>query len=86
MKQSSINITASEAYTLGKHNTQFVSTYKFICEFMKLRNNPCTALIHNWEAMIFIADVFNAGRISGIREERNRKNKANFNSNNSMTR
>lgn len=86
MKQSSINITATEAYTLGRHNPQFVSAYKFIPEFMKLRNNPCTALMHDWEAMIFIADVFNAGRISGIREERNQKNKANFNSNNLMTR
>ena len=69
MNQPIIHITAHEANALGKYNPAFAATDDFVNEFLRLRTGNNELPAPNWETIVFFSDVFNAGRISGIREE-----------------
>lgn len=74
MKPSAIHITPQEADALGKYTPVLIDTIDFLGELLKLRADAGISL-SDWKTVVFICDVFNAGRISGVREERLRRNK-----------
>ena len=76
MNWNMIHITAHEADTLGQYNPAFIATDNLVREFLALRVGANEVPALTWETIVFISDVFNAGRISGIREERARRGKA----------
>ena len=73
MSRNAIHITAHEADTLGQYNPAFIATDALVNELLKLRSGTDNPHPLNWETAVFAADIFNAGRISGIREERARR-------------
>lgn len=81
MSRNAIHITAHEADTLGQYNPAFIATDKLVREFLALRVGANEAPALTWETIVFISDVFNAGRISGIREERARRRRTHTASN-----
>ena len=76
MNRNAIHITAHEADTLGQYKPAFIATDNLVREFLALRVGANEVPALTWETIVFISDVFNAGRISGIREERARRGKA----------
>ena len=72
MNRPTIHITAHEADALGQYNPAFIATDKLANELLRLRSGTDDPHPLNWETAVFISDIFNAGRISGIREERAR--------------
>ncbi len=81
MSRNAIHITAHEADTLGQYNPAFIATDALVNELLKLRSGTDDPHAFGWETAVFAADIFNAGRISGIREERARRRRTHAASN-----
>lgn len=81
MNRNVIHITAHEADTLGQYNPAFIATDNLVNELLRLRSGTDDPHPLNWETAVFISDIFNAGRISGIREERARRRRTHTASN-----
>lgn len=81
MSRNAIHITAHEVDTLGQYNPAFIATDALVNELLKLRSGTDDPHPLNWETAVFAADIFNAGRISGIREERARRRRTHTASN-----
>ncbi|WP_291244791.1 hypothetical protein [Fournierella sp.] len=81
MSWNMIHITVHEADTLGRYNPAFIATDSLVNELLRLRSGTDDPHPFNWETAVFISDIFNAGRISGIREERARRRRTHTASN-----
>lgn len=71
-KESNILCSAIEAAKLRRHITG-VEELHYAHKITELYGCKPIDQPDNWNLMIMISDVFNAGRISGIRQERRRR-------------
>ena len=66
-------ITAEEAARLGAHCPNFPAVYDLVRRMVEARGRLDIVPSCEWAVAVLFCDIYNAGRISGIRQERRRE-------------